>query len=435
MNEYQKKVLQGRKEFLRLVQKQNRELLNIYIKASKQISCKLYKANAGSLTARYLSELDKALKQYVSELIIKLSKSTKAGIKASAEIASAVQLSYFDMIAPREDIRSTFNKMFTNLPIDITRKLIGGNYYEDGKTLDKRLWNIANKNAKDIDALIKVNVAKGANARELARELDSYINPMSRITPKTLQAGMSKKISYQAQRLARTSLTHASTETYIQGSKMNPFNKGLKWNLSPSHFQRMHGKTDICDEYAEQVFKPNEYPVAHCNCLCYPTQENIPIEDARDELIEWLNEKGNTKLDKWLENYGEDFGININEFANFDKSNVSKEVNSGIIDNKKWLEANFSSEKKFNRHIEKHLNEYGTITEKEYLNIARNLLAEPLSKDVEGFISKENFIFKYRNSTNDFAIGRADGYISTLYKPIKGYEQWLEEIEKYKKED
>ena len=60
------------------------------------------------------------------------------------------------------------------------------------------------------------------------------------------------------------------------------------------------------------------------------------------------------------------------------------------------------------------------------------MLSEPLGDDIEGFISEIDFIFKYRKSTNDFTIGRADGYISTLYKPVKGYEQWLEEIQKYK---
>lgn len=313
MSLYQQRVIEGRKQFLRLVQKQEKELLKIYVEASKQVSYKLSNANAGSLTARYLSELDRSLKRYVTELTFNLSKSTKEGIKASSEIASAVQLSYFDKIAPRQDIMSTFSKMFTQLPSSITKQLISGGYYSDGKTLDQRLWNIGNKNARDIDRLIKINVAKGTNARELAKELDAYINPLSRINPKTLEAGMSSKISYQAQRLARTSLTHASTETYIQGSKMNPFNNGLKWNLSPSHYERQVAKygEDICDEYARQVFKPNEYPVPHPNCLCYPTQENVPVEEARNELIAWLNGDSNSKLDKWLNDYGQEYGIAV----------------------------------------------------------------------------------------------------------------------------
>lgn len=335
MNLYQQRILEGRKEFLKLVQKQEKELLSIYTEASKRVSYKLSQAKAGSLTARYLSELDRSLKQYVVELAVELIKSTKAGIKASAEIASGVQLSYLDKIAPRQDIKSIFSKMFTQLPSSITKQLIGGSYYSDGKTLDERLWNITNKNAKDIDTIIKVNVANGANARDLAKQLDNYINPKNRINSKPIYttnekgklvklpppSGISNNISYQAQRLARTSLTHANNESYIQGSKMNPFNKGLKWNLSPSHYERQvarYGK-DICDEYATQnnyelgagVYPADEFPLAHCNCLCYPTQENVPVEKARNELIAWTNGEDNHKLNKWLEDYGQEYGIAV----------------------------------------------------------------------------------------------------------------------------
>lgn len=111
---------------------------------------------------------------------------------------------------------------------------------------------------------------------------------------------------------------------------------------------------------------------------------------------------------------------------------VANKPKESILNNRKWLKANFSTQKKFDKHIEKHLKEYGDITPEDYVNIARDLLAAPLSNDIEGFISKDGFVFKYKISTNDFTIGRPDGKISTLYKPIKGYNQWLEEIEKYK---
>ncbi|MDK0695906.1 minor capsid protein [Clostridium perfringens] len=128
-----------------------------------------------------------------------------------------------------------------------------------------------------------------------------------------------------------------------------------------------------------------------------------------------------------------DSNMKYNEW--YDKSIKDDSYNdkSDIISNKKWLKSEFSTTKKFKKHIEKHINEYGNIDSQEYLNIARKLLSAPLSEDVEGFDSDLGFIFKYRKSTNDFAIGRDDGYISTLYKPKDGYDHWLEEKEKYRK--
>ncbi len=41
------------------------------------------------------------------------------------------------------------------------------------------------------------------------------------------------------------------------------------------------------------------------------TTETVPIEQARDELIAWLNGEGNSKLDKWYNEYGKEYGIAV----------------------------------------------------------------------------------------------------------------------------
>jgi len=120
-------------------------------------------------------------------------------------------------------------------------------------------------------------------------------------------------------------------------------------------------------------------------------------------------------------------------FNREDNKVIVEKVNSNdIISNKKWLKAKFPTEKKFNTHVEKHSKEYGDITPEEYLDAARNLLSEQLSDDIEGFTSKDGFVFKYKKSTNDFALGRADGKISTLFKPTDKYDYWLDQIEQFK---
>jgi len=111
-----------------------------------------------------------------------------------------------------------------------------------------------------------------------------------------------------------------------------------------------------------------------------------------------------------------------------------KKLYSDTRSGKVWLNSTFSTEKRFKKHIEKHLNEFENITEGEYLDIARKLLASPIKDDVEGFTTKLGFVFRYNKATNDFAIGRADGYISTLYRPLDGYKHWLEQINDYKEE-
>ncbi|KEH84588.1 hypothetical protein [Clostridium novyi] len=300
MNLYQQRVLDARKKFLKLNKKQERELLRIYQELAKQLSSEIASCRTSS-ECKYLRNLNEIVQIYVSKLDGKLNDVIEGIIKSSSEIASSTSLAYYESITDDIKLRSMFNKSVIKTSSNTVKKLVQGSYYEDGKTLDHRIWNITKKNANDIDTLIKVNISKGANARELAKQVDKYVNPLKRTEAKTFVSGMSKNVSYQAQRLARTSITHSFAETTIENAKNNPFNIGLKWNLSSSH-----PRHDICDDYAGKVFQPEDAPLQHCNCLCYFTEENIPIEDAIKELKTWSNGKANNKLDKWLEEYEEE---------------------------------------------------------------------------------------------------------------------------------
>lgn len=155
----------------------------------------------------------------------------------------------------------------------------------------------------------------------------------------------------------------------------------------------------------------------------------------------WKNRYSDKKqYKKYRDVLGSDVPKTFDDFQNLKYNNTKawgelnrlyKDTNSG----KMWLNAKFANEKKHNKHMVRHLHEYGDITEEEYLNIARNLLASPVKGGIEGFESELGFIFRYNRTENDLAIGRPDGNISTLYKPREKYKHWLEQIQKYKKED
>lgn len=340
MNEYHKRVLEGRKKFLKLQQQQEKELLKIYSEAGQKVSFQLAKSKNGTLNQRHLSNLNASIKKYVKELNIKLNKSIEEGTKNSADIAAETQLGFFSTLGLSDKVNTGIGFMYVNLSSDIVKTLINGQYYEDGRSLSQRIWRLTAKNAKDIDTLIKVNLAKGANAGELAKELSVYIDPTNRMTTRTRVPGINKSIAYQAQRLARTSLSNASSETFIQGTKRNPFCTGLKWNLSSSHYERQIKRwgPDVCDDRAGKVYEPNEYPIAHCNCLCYPTQEVDP-DKARKELIDWVNGANNKKLDQWVKDYGETLGLKPEEISEIIDTNTTK---NGIIKANKTISGHYS---------------------------------------------------------------------------------------------
>lgn len=141
------------------------------------------------------------------------------------------------------------------------------------------------------------------------------------------------------------------------------------------------------------------------------------VKEWQGRLREHLKENPQLRRDYWRERLPRDIDAGSSD---------------DIISSREWLKAPFSTEKRFEKHIKDHLKEYGGLSPQEYLNTARDLLAAPLSEDVEGFVDKEGYVYKYRKSTNDFAVGRPDGRISTVFKPVDAYEYWLHEKEKRK---
>lgn len=304
MNAYKEAILNARKKFLKLNKSQEKELLRIYKELANQLSRDIASCRTSSQEA-YLRKLSGIVQVNINQLNSQLSTMVKANIETSSQIASTVENFYYKSITDNVALSTMFNSMVLNTSRKTVSKLIQGGYYKDGKTLDQRIWNITKSNARDIDTLIKVNVTRGANARTLAKEVDKYVNPLKRTEAKTIVNGMSSRVSYQAQRLARTSITHAFAETTIENAKTNLFNKGIKWNLSASHSVKMHGKTDVCDDYNGKIFKTDEVPLQHPNCGCYLEEVMEDMDKVIEELKAWTRGGPNPKLDKWYEEYND----------------------------------------------------------------------------------------------------------------------------------
>jgi len=102
-----------------------------------------------------------------------------------------------------------------------------------------------------------------------------------------------------------------------------------------------------------------------------------------------------------------------------------------------WKAIDFAQgklEKHFTKHAIKKA-EWGknmTMTIEEYLNRARILLNSEIKDHVDGFISKEGWVFRYNKLTNEFAVAKPDGTIETLFRPEKGFKYWIEQTIQHK---
>lgn len=329
MNSYKKKVLEARKKILQLTIEQEKQINNIYAKSATRLIDEILELPDISRTRVHDIDIVRLLNDYTKDLYKQLYPNIKDNMMESSIIQRQVILDYVDQVAKDRKLSEIVKHNINSYSNSVVKNLVAGEYYKDGKTLSKRLWNLTSDNSNKIDEFIKMDIASGANARKLANDLELLINPNNRIVTNNFKAGFnSYKISYQAQRLARTSITHAATETQIQNAKKNPFSKGLRWNLSASHSTRMHGKTDICDDYNGQIFKPEETPLQHPNCLCYFTEEVADIDDAIVRINKWV--EGNE--DRELESWSTDFNKGEDNIKNKTSSSVKVNGKDGTID-------------------------------------------------------------------------------------------------------
>lgn len=375
MNTYQQVVLNARKQFLKLNKSQEKELLNLYTELAQQLERDISKCRTTSKEL-YLKKLHNIVVANIRDMHGDLKNIIVSNINSSSEIASSVDYAYYAAITNNTGLLTTFNSMVMNTREQTVRKLIQGQFYKKDKnnkfvTLSQRLWNLENNNIKSIDIAIKTNILRGANAKELAKNIEKYVNPCNRINIKTDAVGFNQNISYNASRLARTSISHSFRETQVQQAMNNPLNIGMKWELSPSHRLRMHGKRDICDEYANQnnyglgigVFPAKDLPLGHCNCLCNTFEVNTPINEAVQRLKAWSEGKEDKELDKW---YKQNKGI----------TDIKKKEPVVGEKSPKWSERkNINTQYKNKSQIKKHLNEVYNI---KFSDSTKN----PINKDI-----------------------------------------------------
>lgn len=186
---------------------------------------------------------------------------------------------------------------YYNLPTEIVNRVALGKLYEEGWSLSKIIWKQGRKISKDINSIIAKGIAQNESSYEIAKNLEKYVNPSS-VKPwdwSKVYPGTNKKIDYNAQRLARTMVSHAYEQSIIVTTKDNPFVKGIRWLTSNSH-----RTCEICVSRDNKIYKPEELPLDHPNGMCTfePVIEDDMVEIS-NRIAEWTNGKYDYELDKY----------------------------------------------------------------------------------------------------------------------------------------
>lgn len=298
---------EAQKKKLKLAKKQEKEIRQIYKDMYLNVSKKLSKVNPNTLTERYLEALKKELEKEIREVNKKVSKIIKKNIETSSNLANNTQLDFFMSINEKYSLElgPTFSSMFSKIPKAAMDEILFGTAYKDRKGLSERIWQYTKRFDKDIDYIITQGIANKKSTYEIAKDLEKYVNPdaikewdWNKVYPNS-----SKKIDYNAQRLARTAVNHAYQQAQKRSCEKNPYVEGIQWISANTH-----RTCELCNSRNGQIYKVDNVPLDHPNGLC-TTVPVIPmsLESIGSELRSWVDGGKNNKLDKWFNEYGEDF--------------------------------------------------------------------------------------------------------------------------------
>lgn len=283
---------QARREITR---EQEREILKLYNQIYKNLRDELKSlpqgSVSGSLRRSYLNKLTKQIKRSYDELSKKLLGIVESGMESASQ---AVVNGNNDWL---KSIGLNVEGAYSRVPHDIVSLLSSGKLYEEGWSLSKAIWGDSKKKSHDIDQIVAAGIAANKSAYEIAKDLEAYVNPeakkpwdWSKVYP-----GTSKKVDYNAQRLARTMVSHAYQQSLLASTKYNPFVKGYRWRSAHTH-----RTCEICNERDGKIYSAEDLPLDHPNGICTFLVEIDDLNDVADRLGDWANGAKDPELDRWM---------------------------------------------------------------------------------------------------------------------------------------
>lgn len=290
-----------------ITKKQLKEIESLYLDWAKEIGKKAeyYKKKNTSSSViselqmrqlkRQLEEQSKIISNEISEIIKKgMGDMSEEVIKANKELLEALGFS-----------RSKLSSSFSYVPDSVVKALVAGRVYKSKWSLSKSIWGDNEKTLKDIYTIVAKGRAENKTLYDVAKELESYVNPTSKkkwnktfyvedkLGNKKKYTVFKGKVDYNAQRLARTLTQHAYQQSINEVTKDNPFVEKVEWIANGSRV------CPICLKRNHKLFDKKHVPMDHPNGMCILNP--IFDEDSDKQIADWIKGKENKKIDKFAE--------------------------------------------------------------------------------------------------------------------------------------
>lgn len=318
---------------LRITQEQQKHIEELYKQASKRIGELAEQAPrvpSDVIRQQYLRDLQ----QQINDALKGIQGDLGSTIREHSQQVAAETVK--DAKEFLREVGLPIGGAYSNVPVEIVQAVASGQLYTGNWTLSRALWLNTMETQKDVQSIVAQGILENKSAYDIAKDLEKYVDPSARKDWEwsKVYPGTRKVVDYNAQRLARTMVSHAYQQAFVRTTIKNPFITKYQW-------QAANGERvcEICMERDGQLFDKDDLPLDHPNGMCtFLAVIEDSMEDVADRLVDWVHGDKDPELDDWAKDlYSQDW-INpkespfVNEMTEKGYVGLSKSESDAFMD-------------------------------------------------------------------------------------------------------
>lgn len=313
---------------VKLTQQQEKHIAQIYKRAAQSVGRKARNLPDTPSSPLYKTQLN-ALKKELNEQLKAAEQALKGEIRENMK--SAAQAVADDNQKFLEKVGLNIEGAYYKVPTQIVRSVATGQLYRGKWSLDKALWKDHMKTQYDINTVVAEGIAANRSAYDIAKDLEKYLNPSAKKEWdwNKVYPGTRRKVDYSAQRLARTMVSHAYQQAFVQTTRNNPFVEEYVWLASGG--ERM---CEICAERNGQHFPKNLLPLDHPNGMCtFEAALSDNLIGISNRLGDWATGNADPEIDAWMES----LGVDPNKLSNVQRDTQMNNTGGNTPPADQWI--------------------------------------------------------------------------------------------------
>lgn len=299
---------------------QQKEIKKLYEKLYEDITKQVSNMGNGNLQKPRLIILQRDIQKRIEQLNEDIKNGVIRNMRTTCNAVVEDTRTFLRRCGFKE---SDISGAFFYVPDQIVRNIANGNIYQNGWTLSKAIWGYNKQTQYDMNRIVSMGAAEGKSAFEIAKDLEKFVDPTASKASRTINGWRIDKngnkvkekfyfgkVDYNAQRLARTMISHAYQQSFEAVNENDPFVIGYRWKTSNFHSRIceicLDRETDDKFGLGRGIFPKDSLPLDHPNGMCtFEAVIEKSMKEIAADIADWYNSPPGTFPD--LDRYAEDF--------------------------------------------------------------------------------------------------------------------------------